>query len=51
MTHRVKFSIYFYDLTSETKHFAFEVKAILGLASTRPDSYLAKIGLNGPPDY
>ena len=32
----------------ETNNFAFEVKFILGLESTLPDSQMAKIGLNGP---
>ena len=34
----------------ESNNFALEVKVILGLKSTRPDGYGAKIGLNGPYD-
>ena len=40
----------FQGLTSETKNFAFEVKVILGLKSTGPDSPVAKIGLTDPHD-
>ena len=39
---------YFECLTSEARNFAFDVKFIIGLESTRPDSQEAKIGLNGP---
>ena len=35
-------------MTSETNNFAFEVKVNLGLESTWPDVWGAKIGLNGP---
>ena len=31
-----------------TSNFAFEVNAILGLESTHLESWMAKIGLNGP---
>ena len=34
----------FYSLTSDAKNFVFEVKVILGLENTRPDSQVA-IGL------
>ena len=49
-TDRIKVWKYFYGLTSETKNFTFEVKVILGFKSTRPDTYVAEIGLNGPHD-
>ena len=29
-------------------NFAFEVKTILDLESTHPESWVAKVGLNGP---
>ena len=32
----------------ETENFAFEVKVLLGLENTRPESQEAKIGLNDP---
>ena len=48
MTDRVKVSRYFQGLTSETRNFAFDVKVILRLESTRPDSQNAKKGVNGP---
>ena len=34
----------------ESNNFALEVKVILGLKSTLPDIYGAKVGLNGPHD-
>ena len=49
-TDRVKVWEYFYGLTSDTKNFTFEVKVIPDLKSTRPDAYVAKIGLNSPND-
>ena len=49
-TDRAKVWKYFYGLSNETKNFTFEVRVILGLKSTRPDAYMAKIGLNDPHD-
>ena len=40
----------FYGLAISTENFASEVKFMLGLENTCPDGYVAKIGLNGPPD-
>ena len=37
-------------LTIETNKFAFEIKVILGIESTRLDGYRAKIELNCPND-
>ena len=48
MTNRVKVWKYFQGLTIETNNYAFEVKFIPCLESTRLDGYGAKIGLNGP---
>ena len=48
MTNRVKVWKYFWGLAIETNNFAFEANVISGLESTHPDSYEAKIGLNGP---
>ena len=50
MKNRVKAWKYFQGLTIETNNFAFEVKFILSLESTRLDDYGAKIRLNGPND-
>ena len=50
MTNRVKVWKYFQGLTIKTNNFAFEVKHILSLESTRLDGYGAKIGINGPND-
>ena len=49
-TNMVKVWRYFYCQTSETKNFDFQVKIILGLESTQPDSQVDKIGLNDPHD-
>ena len=50
MTKRVKVKKYILGLLMATSNFAFEVKAILGLESTHLESWVAKIGLNGPHD-
>ena len=51
MTIRVKVWKYFWGLFIATYNFAFEVEAILVLESTHLESWVAKIGLNGPHDY
>ena len=48
MTNRVKVWKYFWGLFIATNNFAFEVEAILVLESTHLESWVAKIGLNGP---
>ena len=50
MANRVKVWKYVKGLTIETNNFAFEVKFILSLESSRLDGKGAKIGLNGPQD-
>ena len=50
MTNRVKVLKFFGGLFIATNNFAFEVEAILVLESTLLESWLAKIGLNGPHD-
>ena len=50
MNNRFNVWKFFYDQTIETKNFDFQVKNILGLESTHPDSQKAKIGLNEPLD-
>ena len=40
-----------WPFTIYTNNFALEVKVVLGLESTHLESWVAKIGLNGPPDY
>ena len=50
MTNRVKVLKYFWGQIIAANNFAFEVKAILGVESTHPESRVAKIGLNGPHD-
>ena len=50
MTNRVKVWKYFWGLFIATNNFAFEVEAILVLESTHLESWVAKIGLNGPHD-
>ena len=50
MTNKVKVWRFFFGLTMETNNSTFEVKLIIGLESTRQDSYKAKIVLNGPHD-
>ena len=50
MTIRVKVWKYFWGLFIATYNFAFEVEAILVLESTHVESWVAKIGLNGPHD-
>ena len=48
VTYRVKVQRYSKGLTIETNNFAFEVKFMLCLLSTRPAGKMAKIRLNGP---
>ena len=50
MTNRVKVQNYFWGLLMATSNFAFEAKDILDLESTHLESWVAKIGLNGPHD-
>ena len=50
MTNRVKVSKFVWGLIIATNNFAFEIKAMLGLESTNLESWVAKIGLNGPHD-
>ena len=44
MTNTIKFKRYLQGLAIVVNNFAFEIKAILGLESTRQSSQLAKIG-------
>ena len=50
MTNRFKVWKYFWGLFIATNNFVFEVEAILVLESTHLESWVAKIGLNGPHD-
>ena len=46
ITDRDKVLRYLLGLTIETNNFAFEVKVILGLESTRPDGWVAGLAGN-----
>ena len=48
LTNRVKVIRWILGLIIEISNFAFKVKIILGLESTRSDGYGAIIGLFGP---
>ena len=48
MTNRVKVWKHFWGLFIATNNFAFEVEALLVLEITNLESWMAKIGLNGP---
>ena len=48
MTNRVKVWTHFQGLTIEVNNFAFVIKVLIGLESTRPGCQVAKIGLNDP---